>query len=286
MTRPFRILAALILVTSVGLAWPLEVAAQRRGPATRGGGSSRGVAVPRTYSTPYHGSGTYRPYYNSRYYYPYSYSRYYSPYYAGFGFGIGFGLGWSGYWGSYGYGYGYPYYSYGYPPYGYPPYGYPSYGYPYGAPYGYPSPDNSSYGGYGPTGSATMQPQPPAVSSSGHATDRQAPQYSAQYAAGERGSFGTLSLRVNPADAVIVIDDAVWDRSDGDSQFSIDLVEGPHRVEVRKAGYGSYVRTIDVRSGAGATVNVSLSPAGPGQAQVSVRTGTVAARAVQQPRDR
>ena len=168
-----------------------------------------------------------------------------------------------------------------------PPYGYPSYSYPYGAPNGYPPPNSGAEGGYGPTGSASMQmrAQPP-VASSGYTTQRQAPQYSAQHAAGEHGNFATLSLRVNPADAVIVIDDAVWDRSDGDSQFSIDLVEGPHRVEVRKAGYGSYVRTIDVRSGAGATVNVSLSPAGPAQAQVSVRTGTVAARPVQQPRDR
>ena len=48
MTRQVRLLAALILVTAVGLLWPAEIAAQRRPPAG-GGGARTGHAVPRTY---------------------------------------------------------------------------------------------------------------------------------------------------------------------------------------------------------------------------------------------
>jgi hypothetical protein len=224
--------------------------------------------VPRTYSShgyrpsyrPYYRPYYSRPYYYSRYSYPYGYSRYYSPsyynpYYAGFGFGIGFGFGWSG-------SYGYPY---GYPSYGYPSYGYPSYGYPYGSPsaaypYSSAAPDDYGYGG-----SVQMQRPAPAPSPA-YTTQRSAP----QPATGEQGAFGTLSLQVNPAEAVILIDGEAWERPQGQNRFSIDLLEGPHRVEVREQGYGPYARTVDVRGGAAITLNVSLSP-GSGQAQLNVR---------------
>ena len=64
--------------------------------------------------------------------------------------------------------------------------------------------------------------------------------------ADEQAGFGTLSVRVKPPDAVILIDGEVWDRSPGDSRFSIELTEGVHLIEIRKEGYGSYARTIDV----------------------------------------
>ena len=119
MIRQLRLLA-LILFTTAGMAWPAEVAAQRRAtrPAHRGGGAA--VAVPRSYPP-----RSYRPYLTlgitidthipatTR-----------TPIvHSGFGFSIGFG--WPGaVWGAFGYGsrYRYPYpYTYGYPyPYGYP----------------------------------------------------------------------------------------------------------------------------------------------------------------------
>jgi PEGA domain len=98
---------------------------------------------------------------------------------------------------------------------------------------------------------------------------------------GERAEFGTLSLRVSPSDAVILIDGEAWDRSQGDSRFSIDLPEGPHRVEVRKEGYRPYVRTINVERGRTLPLNVSLTPGGP-EAQVDTRRGAVPVRAVRQ----
>jgi hypothetical protein len=96
---------------------------------------------------------------------------------------------------------------------------------------------------------------------------------------GEHADFGTLSLRVNPSDAAILIDGEAWDRSQGDSRFSIDLPEGPHRVEVRKEGYRPYVRTINVERGRTLPLNVSLTSGG-SEAQVDTRRGAVPVRAV------
>jgi hypothetical protein len=78
--------------------------------------------------------------------------------------------------------------------------------------------------------------------------------------ANDRGAFGTLSLRVMPSDAAILIDGEAWDRPQGEDRFSIDLTEGPHRIDVRKQGYGSYVRTVDVLRGRTITLNVGLTP--------------------------
>jgi hypothetical protein len=82
------------------------------------------------------------------------------------------------------------------------------------------------------------------------------------YPTGEQTAFGTLSIRVSPPDAVILIDGEVWDRPQGDSRFSIELAEGVHQIEIRKEGYGSYARTIDVYRGRVSTLNVGLTPRG------------------------
>lgn len=75
----------------------------------------------------------------------------------------------------------------------------------------------------------------------------------------ERSSFGTLAIRVQPADAEIVIDGQAWDRSGGVDRFEIDLAAGEHRIEIRKDGFESYVRSIRVRPGETTTINVSLA---------------------------
>jgi hypothetical protein len=233
MTRKFRLILLAGVLAVVGLTWPSEVAAQRHNPGHGGGGGGTHVAVPRTHP-PYGGAyyrSYYRPYYYRPYYYPYYAYRpyYYSPWYYGFGFGVGFGFG--SYWGGYA-----PYYSY---PYAYPyayPYGYSyPYPYPYSAyPYAYPSsaqpPENMGQG----TGAA-----PPTSP-----------------------DFGTLSIRVTPGDATILIDGEVWDRPGGEDRFSIDLPAGSHKVEVRKTGYGTYVRNIDVTGGRIVTLNVGLTTGG------------------------
>jgi hypothetical protein len=233
MIRRFQLLA-LVLCTTAGMAWPVEVAAQRHAPRTahRGGtvhrGATVGVAVPRAYPPRHYRSYGRSPYYYRAYPRHYAYSPwYYTPYYSGFGFSFGFG--WPGaVWGGFGYGYPYRY----------------AYTYAYGSPYGYQ---------YPPTVYVSPALNPPQV------VERdQRPSYST----GEQGGFGTLSIRVSPSDAVILIDGEVWERSQGDNRFSIELAEGVHQIEIRKEGYGSYARTIDVYRGRVSTLNVGLTPRG------------------------
>ena len=260
MTRTFRLVVLLGLFVLAGLGFPSAAGAQRRGgggggavarggtavhsggAVVRGGGAVHGggnVAVPRTHP-PY---SYYRPY--SSYYRPYYYRpSYYYPYYSPWSFSLSFGFGY--------YGGGYYAYPYGYP-YAYPPY-----------PYSYPPPYQS-------------QPQyPPPTSNNGYndMVSTPAPNgYQAERSTAPRtvdqGEFGTLSLRVMPSDATIVIDQQAWDRPTGDERFSIELSEGPHQVEVRKAGFTSYVRTIDVPRGRPLVWNVALTPLQTGARQAA-----------------
>lgn len=76
---------------------------------------------------------------------------------------------------------------------------------------------------------------------------------------GAPAEFGTLSLRVQPHDATVIVNGEEWDRPEGEDRFFIDLPEGTHRVEVRKDGFRTYARTIQVRRGQTVTLNVSLT---------------------------
>ncbi len=70
--------------------------------------------------------------------------------------------------------------------------------------------------------------------------------------------FGTVAVRVQPADAEVLIDGERWEATAGE-RVLVQLSAGQHRVEVRKAGYKPYSTTVDIRSGQTFTVNVSLS---------------------------
>jgi hypothetical protein len=70
---------------------------------------------------------------------------------------------------------------------------------------------------------------------------------------------GTLSIRVQPAGAEILIDGERWDGPSGDERLIVQVGEGRHRVEVRKEGYEPFTTEIDVRRGGTAPVNVSLA---------------------------
>jgi PEGA domain len=277
MTRMLRLAVLLGVFVLVGLAFPSAADAQRRGgggggavarggaivhgggAVVRGGGAVYGaghVAVPRTYR-PY---SYYRPYYYRPYYYG---PRYYYPYYSSpWSFSLSFGFGWYG-------GYSAPYYAYPYYPYPYP-YAYPPYPYPY--PYSYPPPNPSQSPSQYP--SQPQYPSPTSNNGRNNMASTSAPRYQpAQTSTASRGDgrgeFGTLSIRVMPSDATILIDHQAWDRTRGDDHFSIELVGGPHQVEVRKAGFTSYVRTIEVPRGRSLAVNVALSPGGTGTTQVA-----------------
>jgi hypothetical protein len=70
--------------------------------------------------------------------------------------------------------------------------------------------------------------------------------------------FGTIAVRVQPADAEVLIDGERWEASAGE-RVLVHLSDGMHRVEVKKAGFVTYTSTVRVRSGQTFTVNVSLS---------------------------
>ena len=95
---------------------------------------------------------------------------------------------------------------------------------------------------------------PPAVYR-GRAGQRRPP----QDRGGQQDDFGTLAMRVQPADAEILIDGERWDGADAESRLSVQLADGPHRVEIRREGYRPYTANVRIRRGQTETLNVSLT---------------------------
>ncbi len=75
----------------------------------------------------------------------------------------------------------------------------------------------------------------------------------------QRDDFGTLAIRVQPADAQILIDGERWDGLEGGSRLSVELADGPHRIEIRRDGYRPYTANVRIRRGQTETLNVSLT---------------------------
>lgn len=74
----------------------------------------------------------------------------------------------------------------------------------------------------------------------------------------EASGFGTLAIRVQPADAVILVDGERWERPEGDPRFTLELAPGRHDVEVRLDGHRTYRTTVEIRPGETTPINVSL----------------------------
>lgn len=92
----------------------------------------------------------------------------------------------------------------------------------------------------GPAGRRAPQPAPP---------DRRP---------GDASTYGTLSIRVQPADAQILVDGERWNSPEGQDRVMIDVPEGRHTIEIQKPGYRSYLTDVDVRRGQTTPLNVSL----------------------------
>ena len=75
-------------------------------------------------------------------------------------------------------------------------------------------------------------------------------------------SFGAVALRVQPADADVFIDGERWETPAGENRLLVELSEGTHRVEIRKAGFKPYSSSVTIRSGETITLNVSLPSGG------------------------
>ena len=76
--------------------------------------------------------------------------------------------------------------------------------------------------------------------------------------AGVDASFGAVAIRVQPADADVLIDGERWEGPADDEVLVLQVAPGPHRIEVRRDGHGSYTAQIDVRAGQTSPINVIL----------------------------
>lgn len=71
--------------------------------------------------------------------------------------------------------------------------------------------------------------------------------------------FGTLTVRVQPPDADVIVDDTPWrGGADENGAISIQIPAGSHQIEVRREGYASFVTTVEVRAGVSTPLNVML----------------------------
>jgi hypothetical protein len=106
----------------------------------------------------------------------------------------------------------------------------------------------------------TLAPPLPAPPEGSYLPPRTAPRATppAQAPPESPAAIGTLTLRVQPATAVVRIDGEPWVSSD-EGRFVIELAEGPHRIEVTSPGYRTYTSEIQVRDGETVPLNVSLS---------------------------
>ena len=71
-------------------------------------------------------------------------------------------------------------------------------------------------------------------------------------------SFGAIAVRVQPADADVLIDGERWEGPADDEALVLQVAPGPHRIEVRRDGYRGYTARIEVRAGRTTPINVSL----------------------------
>lgn len=69
---------------------------------------------------------------------------------------------------------------------------------------------------------------------------------------------GTLALRVQPADATVLVDGEPWRGPQTQDRLVIQLAEGAHRVRVEKPGFQAFAVDVDVRAGETTSFNVSL----------------------------
>jgi hypothetical protein len=73
-----------------------------------------------------------------------------------------------------------------------------------------------------------------------------------------QSSVGTLSIQLQPIDADVLIDGQPWPSTGRADRFVVDVTEGRHAVQIRKAGYVGYLTEVEVRRGETTSLNVTL----------------------------
>jgi len=109
-----------------------------------------------------------------------------------------------------------------------------------------------------PDAVASPLPQPPGGYD---AFGRPAPDAPRPYAPPSSGA-GVIAIRVQPADAVVLVDGEEWQGSASGDRLEIQVAPGAHRIEVRKNGYVPFGAAVDVKPGETSAINISLSRAG------------------------
>jgi hypothetical protein len=74
----------------------------------------------------------------------------------------------------------------------------------------------------------------------------------------EASAYGTLSIRVQPADAEVLIDGESWRGPEAQDPLVVEVNEGRHTIQIQKTGYRTYLTDVEVRRGETTTLNVSL----------------------------
>jgi hypothetical protein len=84
-------------------------------------------------------------------------------------------------------------------------------------------------------------------------------QQAEEHQAARESAFGTLAIRVQPADAEVLVDGTPWrGAADDEGALAIELPAGRHQIEIRREGFASFVTELDVRAGAATPLNVML----------------------------
>jgi hypothetical protein len=76
--------------------------------------------------------------------------------------------------------------------------------------------------------------------------------------AAQAAGFGTLSIRVQPEGAEVLIDGNRWQSPEGRDALVVHLAAGTHHVEVRKEGFVPFATDVPIREGDSSPLNVSL----------------------------
>ena len=75
---------------------------------------------------------------------------------------------------------------------------------------------------------------------------------------GETSTYGTLAIRVQPANATVTIDGERWDGPQGQDRLLVELSEGTHRVQIQREGFEAFASDVAIHRGETTPLNVSL----------------------------
>jgi len=70
-------------------------------------------------------------------------------------------------------------------------------------------------------------------------------------------TYGTLAIRVQPGDGLVLIDGERWN---GNEAIEVQIAPGAHTVEVRKTGFRGYLTEVTVKRGETTRLNIALAP--------------------------